>query len=119
LAPWHRQPPPQENKERKVLIVDAVDWFGGRTRSIELAKYDSKVSIGTHVLSSTTRHFTLHTSPPPTQLPAGGTFALFEHNDTLQLAKEVQPLSPRFACSRSYNTCALTSGFVPVTHALF
>jgi len=50
----------------KVLLVDALPWQGGRTRSINL--------------------------PPPYQtskVSIGGTFTLFEHNAILSLAQEV------------------------------
>jgi hypothetical protein len=47
-----------------VLVADSLDGFGGRTKSIDLPQYNAKVSVG-------------------------GTFSLFEHNDTLGLAAEV------------------------------
>jgi len=55
------------NNKLRVLIVDALNYFGGRTRSIELSDYcayESEVSIG-------------------------GTFTLFQHDDTLSLAREI------------------------------
>jgi len=54
----------QANPGLRVLIVDSLDGFGGRTKSIALPQYNAKVSVG-------------------------GTFSLFEHHDTLNLAAEV------------------------------
>jgi len=54
----------QAKSELSVLMVDALGYCGGRTRSINLSECDSEVSIG-------------------------GTFTLFQHNHILGLAGEI------------------------------
>jgi hypothetical protein len=42
----------QANPGLRVLIVDSLDGFGGRTKSIALPQYNAKVSVGTCVTTT-------------------------------------------------------------------